>query len=205
MGIYNTHSNTSVKEISNSSTIIRRTIKPSIKVNPSADLEVSKFNAAKVIHDHEVKFITSLWEHLRSKIARAPYNEIPSLRNEVDKIFDAMKITKTIDISSLKSMVDEYFAHMERFNELEFSYILSQDQIEKMQELEINLKELMTFKHEAISQITKLEFDLEEVEKELHSLHCKRNKLESSIKETKETLEKNNANVSKIHKKNGIH
>ena len=65
----NTHSNTSVKEISNSSTIIRRTIKPSIKVNLSADLEVSKFNAAKVIHDHEVKFITSLWEHIRSKIA----------------------------------------------------------------------------------------------------------------------------------------
>ena len=157
----NIFSNTSVKETSNSSTIVRRTTKPSIKVNPSADLEVSKFNAAKVIHDHEVKFITSLWEHLRSKIARALYNEIPSLRNEVDKIFDAMKITKTVDISPLKSMVDEYFAHVERFNELESSCMLSQDQIEKMQELEINLKESMTLEHEAISQVTKLESDLE--------------------------------------------
>ena len=98
-------------------------------------------------------------------------------------------------------MVDEYFAHVERFNELEYSSMLSQDQTEKMQELKINLKESMTLEPEAISQVTKLKFDLEEIEKELHSLQCKRNKLESSIKKTKETLEKKNVDVSKIHKK----
>ena len=127
----NTYSNTSVKEISNSSTIVRRTTKPSTAVNLSTDLEVSKFDAAKVIHDHEVKFITSLWELLQSKIARAPYNEIPSLRNEVDKIFDAIKITKTIDISPLKSMVDGYFTYVERFNELQSSSMLSQDKLRR--------------------------------------------------------------------------
>ena len=77
--------------------------------------------------------------------------------------------------------------------------MLSQDQIEKMQELEINLKKSMTLEHEAISQVTKLKSDLEEVEKELHSLQCKRNKLESSVKKTKDTLEKRKADVSKIH------
>ena len=117
----------------------------------------------------------------------------------MNKIFDAMKITKIVDISPLKSMVDKYFTHMERFNELESSSMLSQDQIEKMQELEINLNESMTLEHEAISQVTKLESDLEEVEKELHSLQCKRNKLESSVKEIKDILEKKKADVSKIH------
>ena len=53
----NIHSNTSVKETNNSSTIVKKTTKPSIEVN---DLKVSKFDAAKVIHDHGVKFITSL-------------------------------------------------------------------------------------------------------------------------------------------------
>ena len=77
--------------------------------------------------------------------------------------------------------------------------MLSQDQIEKMQELEINLKESMTLEHEAISQVTELKFDLEEVEKELQSLQYKRNKLESSIKETKDILEKRKAEVSKIY------
>ena len=96
-------------------------------------------------------------------------------------------------------MVDEYLAHVEQFNEFKSFSMLSQDQIEKMQKLEINLKESITLEHEAISQVTKLESDLENVAKELHSLQCKRNKLESSIKDTKDKLEKRKADVSKIH------
>ncbi|KAK6233533.1 hypothetical protein QUC31_005939, partial [Theobroma cacao] len=146
--------------------------------------EASKFSANKVIHDCHSKLIMTLWESIQQKIVKTPFDQVSSLTIKVQKVLDVIEGVETVDSSSLRNMVQEYFGQVHKFVDLEssFSSASSKDQNEKLQRFVIRLTNEESFKSKFVEEADGLQAELTKLEEEIDALYHKKDQIKSSLK-----------------------
>ncbi|OMO88400.1 hypothetical protein COLO4_20277 [Corchorus olitorius] len=176
-------------------------VKPHSKALPLSAAEFTKFDADKVIEESQLQLALILWENVRLKIARTPFNQVHLLIEEVRKIFAAIEGIKAVDFSVLKGRVEEYFKQVAKFTDLESSFssrMSSKDQADKLQTLRTQLEGFVSKENQAVIRHNKFTSELTKVEKKISALQEKKAKLESSLEENEKALEVIRTDVSHI-------
>ena len=86
----------------------------------------------------------TLWQSIQPKLARTPFNQLFLIEADVQKILGVMEEIKLVDSSSLRNMVQEYFAHVKSFDDIKSSFssrLSVKDKTKELQALEVRFRE----------------------------------------------------------------
>ena len=147
------------------------------KTSLSASPKVSRINIDQVIYDCQAKLVMTLWQSIQPKLARTPFNQFSLIEADIQKILGVMEEIKLVDSSSLRNMVQEYFAHVKSFDDIKFSFssrLSVEDKTKELQALEVCFRESNALEDN-------LRFELGETKKELKNLKYSKRKLESFV------------------------
>ena len=103
-----------------------------------------------------------------------------------------MEEIKSVDSSSLRNMIQEYFARVKSFDDIKsfFSQRLSaDDKTKELQALEVRFRDSNTLEDN-------LRYELNKAKEELKDLEYHKRKLESFVQEREEALQKTAADTS---------
>ena len=108
-----------------------------------------------------------------------------------------MEEIKLVDSSSLRNMVQEYFAHVKSFDDIKSSFssrLSVEDKTKELQALEVRFRESNALEDNLRSK-------LDEAKKELKEMEYRKMKLESFVQEYEEILQKTTADTSQTRSK----
>ena len=80
--------------------------------------EVSRINVDQVLYDCQAKLVMTLWQSIQPKLVRTPFNQLSLIEADVQKILSVMEEIKLVDSSSLRNMVQKYFARVKSFDDI---------------------------------------------------------------------------------------
>ena len=105
--------------------------------------KISIINVNQVIYDCQAKLVMTLWQSIQPKLAQTPFNQLSLIEADVQKILGVMEEIKLVDFSSLRNMVQEYFAHVKSFDDIKsfFFRFSAEDKIKELQALEVRFRE----------------------------------------------------------------
>ena len=64
----------------------------------------------------------TLLQSIQPKLARTPFNQLSLIEADIQQILSAMEEIKFVDSSSLRNMIQEYFARVKSFDDIEFFF-----------------------------------------------------------------------------------
>ncbi|XP_021299430.1 uncharacterized protein LOC110428081 [Herrania umbratica] len=143
----------------------------------------------------------TLWESIQPKFVKTPFDQVSSLTTEVQKVLAVIEGVETVDSSSLRNMVQEYFGQVHKFIDLEssFSSASTKNQDEKLQKLVIRLKDEESLKRKFVEEANGLKAELTNLQEEIDALCRKKGEIESSLKANKKEVKMREVNIFDIN------
>ncbi|KAA0050733.1 uncharacterized protein E5676_scaffold726G00240 [Cucumis melo var. makuwa] len=160
---------------------------------PITTSEISHFCADNLISDLRQKTAITLWESLRQKIIRTPFERVSSLEPEMRKIFAAIATSGSNNLTFLKEIVDGYFQGVENHNQMRSSILLQSTKDAQLMEAKGFVKTLRVDDNRILEETSI-------VQRRLARLSAKEAKLEAKLK----TVRTESTKLSGIISKNEI-
>ena len=139
----------------------------------------------------------TLWQSIQPKLAQTPFNQLSLIDTDVQKILNAMEEIKSVDSSSLRNMIQEYFARVKSFDDIKSSFssrLSVEDKTKELQALEVHFRDSNAIEDNLRSELSK-------AKDELKNLKDRKRKLESFVQKCEEALQKTTVDTSQIRSK----
>ncbi|GLU23661.1 hypothetical protein SLE2022_396500 [Rubroshorea leprosula] len=126
-----------------------------------------------------------MWRSIHQKIIKTLFSQAPSLENEIWKIIDAIREYKTLGMTPLKTLVEDYILKVKNLNNLDSRLSFNPELETHFEELEACLDDSSIHSKEINANIVSLQTKLAKVDDELKVLKDKKHELITSIKNNK--------------------
>ena len=143
--------------------------------------EASLYCGDVVVSNFYRQAALSLWESVRDKIVRTPFERVPDLRSEVTKVFCGISKVHAENLTPLQEFVENYLKRVENFNLLQSSYsaqLSSTDKDHQLGEKTSRMKETLTL-------IDQMRGEDQTIRKRVAQLASEKEELEARLKRLK--------------------